>query len=925
MKENDKKEYKNWYKTLKRIQKKELILFVVLILLALIFVGISETAYEWFKIIKIYSVLDDNPLINIPICIIISGFAIWWWTKIWKDKDIRPYRLGIIVFGLIVFIFIDEFQYANIVCNFSYQWFFIGLFSLLFIVSLIKIFATCEITWAQNLIDWTFKIFKKLIARIKIIWENKGKIKDKENNNTTESNGGSVDNTEIKDSKENKEPELKGFSLIEWKFKIFKKLIVRIEIFWKNKGKIKDEENDKEPELKVGSVDNTEIKDKKNDNKTELKGFSVDDTEIELEDNQIKYAETLVKKLKNTDLSKESFAVGITGEWGSGKSTFLNTMKEKIKEAKFAEIIEFNPWLCNSPEQVTQDFFATLINELSPKHSTLSRDINKYAKLLNKIAKPSLSIFGIDLDLTPGDDSLDELKENISKKLANLPKKVVILIDDTDRLEGNEVFEILRLIRNTADFRNVIYIATYDKEYVTNVLEGNKIKDPSAYLEKIFQIEVHLPKVESYKLGYMLIDELKIQTLKQDIINFNITNIIFSKDYHKFIFQILGSYRQVKRFARQFAAYLDYLYKNNLINEFSIIDLFWIELLQVYDKRIYNILAKAPDSILVNRNQRYTIQAEITPKDWKEKTKAILEIIFNKEYDGNKLFYYQKDIDKRRLRLEENYEKYFALNLDPRKVSFKEMHNMLIDTQPEKYIDKWLSIGKDIKSIFFQLYQFEINNITKSHLNNYIIAILYTALKNKDIWDYNVDALLDTNNYSNYEQEASDIATKWFSEKINNTNDERELGLLSSLLNKLHQERAEEINYTLIISDQNIEGHLKSIITKVLEKNNYSALAILQPRHELNVIFKNCCVRIFNKNDEDRFEQIAFDIVIDHFSKKANKPTIEKFDKVYKEDYEFENMTDDDITILDTELTELFGTSYKRNKEKFKKECFIQN
>lgn len=168
MAENDKKEYRNWYKTLKRIQKKELILFGVLILLAFIFIGISEKAYKWFKIIKIHSVLDDNPLINIPICIIISGFAIWWWTKIWKDKDIRPYRLGIIAFGLIVFIFIDGFLYANIVCNFSYQWFFIGLFSLLLIVSLIKIFATCEIKWAQNLIDWKFKIFKKLIVRIEI-------------------------------------------------------------------------------------------------------------------------------------------------------------------------------------------------------------------------------------------------------------------------------------------------------------------------------------------------------------------------------------------------------------------------------------------------------------------------------------------------------------------------------------------------------------------------------------------------------------------------------------------------------------------------------------------------------------------------------------------------------------------------------------
>ena len=540
MAENDKKEYKDWYKTLKRIQKKELILFGVLILLAFIFVGISEKAYEWFKIIKIYSVLDDNPLINIPICIIISGFAIWWWTKIWKDKDIRPYRLGIIAFGLIVFIFIDGFLYANIVCNFSYQWFFIGLFSLLFIVFLIKIFATCEIKWAQNLIEWKFKIFKKLIVSIKTFWENKAEIKDEENNN-----------------------------------------------------------------------------------KTELKGFSVDNTEIKLEDNQIKYAETLVKKLKNTDLSKESFAVGITGEWGTGKSTFLNTMKKEIEKEDFAEIVEFNPWLCNSPEQVTQDFFATLINELSPKHSTLSRTINKYAKLLNKIAKPSLIIFGIDLDLTPGDDSLDELKENISNKLANLPKKVVILIDDTDRLEGNEVFEILRLIRNTADFRNVIYIATYDKEYVTDVLKENKIKEPNNYLEKIFQVEAHLLKVEDYELWDTLMKDLKEQ------LNFQSDNLItilksYLKQYSDFIITILTNYRQVKRFARQFAVYLNYLKESKLINELSPIDLFWVELLQVYDNRVYNILAKDPFNFLQIGKDGLTINRVIIDEKDKRKEKKNL-------------------------------------------------------------------------------------------------------------------------------------------------------------------------------------------------------------------------------------------------------------------------------------------------------------
>ena len=180
---------------------------------------------------------------------------------------------------------------------------------------------------------------------------------------------------------------------------------------------------------------------------------------------------------------------------------------------------------------------------------------------------------------------LDELKENISKKLANLPKKVVILIDDTDRLEGNEVFEILRLIRNTADFRNVIYIATYDKEYVTDVLKENKIKDPDNYLEKIFQAEVHLLKTRNYLLWSRLVRELN------KYFQFDGIDIINSVEEQNLVLKVLTNYRQIKRFARHYITYSDYL--NNIkLKDIDKKCLFWIELLQMYDKYAYDILAK---------------------------------------------------------------------------------------------------------------------------------------------------------------------------------------------------------------------------------------------------------------------------------------------------------------------------------------------
>lgn len=848
MKGNDKKEYEDWYKTLKRIQIKELILFGVLILLAFIFVGISSDICKWLKTEVIHDIVNNKLLINIPICIIISGFAIWWWTKIWKDKDIRPYRLGLII-SLFIITYYSKVKYANITENISYEHFFIGLLAIsAIIITPIRFYLspyfTCKSLLKCYLSKNRFKRGKRIV-----------KLKQRIN-----------------------------------------------DIIYKP------------------------------NNKTELKGFSVDNTEIKLEDNQIKYAKTLVKKLKNTDLSKESFAVGITGEWGSGKSTFLNTMKKEIEKEDFAEIVEFNPWLCNSPEQVTQDFFATLINELSPKHSTLSRDINKYAKLLNKIAKPSLSIFGIDLDLTPGDDSLDELKENISKKLAKLPKKVVILIDDTDRLVGNEVFEILRLIRNTADFKNVIYIATYDKEYVTDVLNQNKIKDPDNYLEKIFQAEVRLLIVKDSELWDTLMKEIKKQLNYRNFILTTILNT-FIKPNPEFIMRVFTNYRQVKRFARRFAIYVDYLNSINLINELSPIDLFWIELLQTYDKRVYNILAKDPLKLLEMNGLKFTTNREIiNGKDetkekskWKEKTERILNIIFEEEYKEQNILLYDNNFDSKRLRLFDNYSKYFTLSVSPDKISIKEMDEMLNSDDPEATVDNWIKNNKKYNSILLKFFNHKINSNSYKYLRNYIFGLLYFASYSNYSVSSNIRYPLQKGRYNDKVGKASEIANTWFENKIINLDNTTELQRLSSLLNKLH-EGPEEGDYEMIISYEEIEKYLKTIIKKVLDSNkNYSALNILQSGFELNVIFKNCCVQFFIKNEDDYYEQIALDIVIEYFSKKENKPTLEEFDKVYKYNYEYDNMTDDERNKIDTELTKLFGSNYKKHIQIFKEKCFKQN
>ena len=127
-----------------------------------------------------------------------------------------------------------------------------------------------------------------------------------------------------------------------------------------------------------------------------------------------RFADIMVGKLFHTDISKEAFAVGINGEWGSGKTTFLNEIRKRIKG--HAYVIDFFPWLSNSPAQIVKDYFAR-IKEIFDNKDTSSSIIDDYVDLI------------IDMDV---DSSLTKMaklvKHRNSLSLEYARKKVVRLL-----------------------------------------------------------------------------------------------------------------------------------------------------------------------------------------------------------------------------------------------------------------------------------------------------------------------------------------------------------------------------------------------------------------------------------------------------------------------------------------------------------------
>lgn len=243
---------------------------------------------------------------------------------------------------------------------------------------------------------------------------------------------------------------------------------------------------------------------------------------------------------------QKSFAIGINGDWGSGKTSFIQ-MVRSINEIEYKRqclFVNFNPWYFTGTEKVLKKFYDTLINVVGNNFSINFRnDLTKYFELIcateTKIWKTNfLQYFKQNVDF---DSQLEELKEHFK----GLQQKIVIVIDDLDRLQKDEILVLFRTIRLIADFPNVVYLVGYSPSYLDHVLEEKENEDEPRFMEKIFQLEFELPEPmpSDLRIFWKSVIEKHIPSdilsLQTDIID-NIVNN-----------SIIPNLRDIKRFLNQ--------------------------------------------------------------------------------------------------------------------------------------------------------------------------------------------------------------------------------------------------------------------------------------------------------------------------------------------------------------------------------------
>jgi hypothetical protein len=254
-------------------------------------------------------------------------------------------------------------------------------------------------------------------------------------------------------------------------------------------------------------------------------------------------AEQLARALVDRG-SKDGIVVGLEGEWGSGKSSLLALTTHALKKLPAGQrpaVLAFKPWLIGSRDALLASLFDELARTVdamqladgSATRSTvtaakdLSKQLRKYGGRLGSLAPlaslaSDLGLPGVGLAAGPlkwlkefgsekrEDKPLADTKIEIDKLLAGLPRRIVVTIDDVDRLEPSEIAEVLRLVRSVADFQNIVYVLCYDGEIVAQAVKtAMSLHDGRAYLEKIVQVVIRVPAPEPFMLRRMFTTGLR--------------------------------------------------------------------------------------------------------------------------------------------------------------------------------------------------------------------------------------------------------------------------------------------------------------------------------------------------------------------------------------------------------------------------------
>lgn len=344
----------------------------------------------------------------------------------------------------------------------------------------------------------------------------------------------------------------------------------------------------------------------------------------------------------------DGLVLALYGPWGSGKSTVLSYVRHFLDQRPETEqpvIVDFNPWWFSGQDNLARAFLGQLqavlpekfagFKKLGEKLSEFSEGIGGLVELAGAAAGVG-GVVGHGLKLiAPKPKDIPALKREITEILLKEKKRVLVVIDDIDRLTPDETRQLFTVIKALADFPNVIYLLAFDREVAAKAIEEQSGLPGQRYLEKIIQVPFELPPVDRVALQAALfkrLDEVMAGTPDGLFDSAHWSNV-----FHDGIDTLIKVPRDIVRFINT----LSVTYPS-VIGDVNPVDFIAIEALRVFLPSVYDVVRTNQEhfagvrSTLWNGNDDKERQAfhnawlQDVPEELQKSTMELMQRLFAK-------------------------------------------------------------------------------------------------------------------------------------------------------------------------------------------------------------------------------------------------------------------------------------------------------
>lgn len=520
---------------------------------------------------------------------------------------------------------------------------------------------------------------------------------------------------------------------------------------------------------------------------------------------------------------KDGLVLGVFGKWGTGKTSILNMVVNEINYLSDNDddnpiIVNFSPWNYTDKDNLISLFFRVLKNRLDmDKYEETRKKIGKaltdysdaldalalvpmvgsgLATILKTIAKAQGAELSKDVDI-------DTTKENLETVLGDTNQKIVVIIDDIDRLTNTQIRDIFQLVKQVGNFPNIIYVLSMDREVVCRALESVHNIDGAKYLEKIVQIPFEIPALLKPRLRELFLTKLE-NTIKAISDNPKIDQSYWSEVFTNCIEPYIKTLRDVNRVINTFQFRYKILYAETAFE-----DMVALTTIEVLEPQLYQWIGRNKDLLCSTYSHSFSAlfrdKSDYRTSIYEELKKLGINTDIGIKFLSTLFPVFANDIDERDYRYTES-----------------NIRETMRVAQEERF-DSYFMF--DLREI--PVTRYVINDcINKMALNDLITTI--TVINNDGNIEYFIDEL----------------------RSLVDTIPEKRLGLLSSvILNVLHKfsqnsqfymlsayTKAEFLVYDIIskINDENERYNLIKSVLENIDKEQMGTLASFINRIELS-------------------------------------------------------------------------------------------